>query len=127
MTNCETVLYTGELSEKMFFIDEGTVSVVVKNLESKLPDKEGLLLTKLKSGCCFNLAGALLERPAIFDFVCGSSDLNKNKNKLKEYKIRTWVPYTIDSVSSYVSSLEGFGFVEHSKNWLSKMAISHLN
>lgn len=65
----QKVLNIGELSNDIFFIQNGKVSVVVPNLEK--PNEEDLPLTTLKSGCCFNVVSAILERPAIFDYYSG--------------------------------------------------------
>jgi CRP-like cAMP-binding protein len=71
-SNKQLILRTGEYSDKIFFVMKGRVSVMVKDIDDESASQERLIL--LKHGCSFNFMGALMERPAIFDYVCGTLD-----------------------------------------------------
>ena len=66
------ILRAGEIMEQVFLVSKGEVTVNVRNLGGE--DSKAFII--LKKGACFNFAGCVFKRPAIFDFICGAPPNN---------------------------------------------------
>lgn len=71
----QKIIKTGEYSNQIFYVKKGQVSVMVKNIEKQENVRKRLVyLDTIRSGASFNTIGAILERPAIFDYISGSKE-----------------------------------------------------
>lgn len=77
------MIRTGEFSDKVYFVNKGVVQVYVKDLTSKTLSGRWTKLVTLKKGDCFNFAGAILQRQAIFEFV--AETLEKQNESIADH------------------------------------------